>query len=478
MKSTSIYNKLIIFLIAGLAIMPGCDILNLDENPKSFIAPEGFFQTADQIESVLAGTMGRSYSNWGGYSYNPAFHRHSDQNNGGNLIISQNYGAGVWNLHYNNIKDLNHGIKAIVNGNLEGQPASVVDPLMGQLKFLRSWNYFQLVRHWGAVPIVTEETVGYFTALPGRAPVAEVYTLIESDLLEAIAKLPADWGSRVGRPSRDVAKGMLAKVYVTMATAPLNEVSNYAKAAALAKEVMDGGKYSLVEDINEVFSFATEYGPEMMWSFNANDQHLSTDPRVWSAIHGWGDYSADRYWVDSVYPEQPRKYAYLEYYSQAGIPHHELGRGIGIKKYLYDTWENFARGYTRVNMPIIRYADVLLIFAEATNMANGGPTQPAVDAVNQLINRANGYEVNPDYPLLTTAMSRDDFDKAVIAERSYELCFEYDRWPDMLRKRIIPDVVRPEYVANFSPHIYLFPIPESEIRLNPNIEQNPGYVVQ
>ena len=72
-------------------------------------------------------------------------------------------------------------------------------------------------------------------------------------------------------------------------------------------------------------------------------------------------------------------------------------------------------------------------------------------------------------------MTQEAFDKAVIHERNLELCFEYDRWHDIVRKRILYEVTREEYKQNFSESDYLFPIPESEIRLNPNIEQNPGY---
>jgi hypothetical protein len=475
MNKENIFIKLLILLFAGLTLATSCDVFDLDEVPKSFVSPETYYNSPEQIETTLSGTMIRSFSNWVGYAYNPAFHRHSDQNNGGDLVITMNYASDIWTLHWANIKDLNFAIKAILEGKIDNTSQSVRDQLTGQLKFLRAWNYFQLVRHWGGVPLLTEETEEYFAALPERRSVAEVYELIIADFTEAIQKLPDDWGALVGRPTRDAAKGLLAKVYLTMATAPLNDAGCYPKAAAMAKEVMDAGKYRLVENIEDVFSMETKYGPEVIWGFNANDQHRSTDPRVWSAIHGWGDYSCDRFWVDSVYPEQPRKYEYLEIYSRDGIRFDELGRGIGIKKYLYDTWENFARGVTTVNMPVIRYADVLLIFAEADNMANGGPTQAAVDAVNQVIDRANGHEPNPEYPLLTANMTRDQFDRAVINERSYELCFEYDRWCDMVRKRIIPEVVRDFYLVNFTEDDYLYPIPESDIRLNPNMKQNPGY---
>lgn len=475
MKIENILNKPVILLSAVLTLVASCDLFDLDEVPKHFVAPENYYSTPAQIETVLAGTMKRCFSSWSGYAYDPAFHRHSDQNAGGNLVITMNFSSAIWTIHWDNIKDLNFAIKAMVAGKLSGSSQTVQDQLMGQLKFLRAWNYFQLVRHWGGVPLLTDETEDYFNVLPARSSVADVYNLIVKDFTEAVQKLPEDWGSLVGRPARDAARGLLAKTYLTMATAPLNDASCYAKAAAMAKEVITGGRYYLVDDITEVFSMATKYGPEMMWSFNANDQARSTDPNIWSDMDGWGDYSCDKRWVEEVYPEQPRKYEYLQIYNRDGMSYLDLGASVGIKKFLYDTWENFDKGITTINIPIIRYADVLLIFAEAENMSKGGPTQEAVDAINLVIDRANGHAPNPDYPLLTMSMTQDEFDKAVINERSYELCFEYDRWCDICRKRIIPEVVRLEYLVNFTEDDYLFPIPEVETRLNPNMTQNPGY---
>lgn len=463
------------FIALLIIIITSCDTFDLSESPKGFITPDNYFNTPTQIETVLATSMNRVFRDWGGYAYNPALHRHDDQISGGNLVITLNHGSAIYNAHFANIKDLNFAIKAIVDGKLDNFSQDEVDKLAGQLKFLRAWNYFMLVRMWGGMQILTEEDVDdYFTILPARSTVAETYDLIVNDFQEAVDKLPEDWG-KFGRPTKSVAKALLAKAYLTMATAPLNDASNYSKAASLAKEVIDSKRHSLVEDIRNVFSMATEDGPEMMWSFIANDQFPSTDPHVWSSADGWGDYSADQVWVDSVYPEQPRKHLYLQTTNRDGIPVSELNADVGIKKYLYDTWENFDRGFTTINIPIIRYADVLLIFAEAENMSKGGPTQDAVDAINAVINRANDYQPNPDYPLLTTSMSRDEFDKAVIHERNLELCFEYDRWHDLIRKRILYEATREAYKHNFSEDDYLFPIPESETRLNPNMVQNPGY---
>ena len=423
-----IFNIPVILLFAVMTMVASCD---LDEFPKHVVGPENFFNNPAQIEAVMTATMRRSYTSWGSYSYNPAFHRHTDHM-GGDLRIQTNFGADMWRIHWANIKDLNFAIRGIVNGRLTGTDADEINLLMGQLKFLRAWNYFQLVRHWGDVPVLTEEdTDDYFSLEPERASVAKVYELIASDFLEAIDKLPSEWeSSKAGRPAKDAARGLLAKAYVTMATAPLNDASCYAKAAAMAKTVMDAGNYKLVEDIKNVFSKETKYGPEIMWSFNANNEIRSTTPQVWTPLDdGWGDYSVDRVWAEEVYPEQPRKYAYLHFYNREGVYYVDIPENRpGVKKFLYDTPEDFDNYVATYNQPIIRYADVLLIFAEAENMANGGPTQAAVDAINQVIDRANGNLPNPDYPLLTTSMTKEAFDKAVINERSYELCYEFDRW--------------------------------------------------
>ncbi|MDR2893832.1 MAG: RagB/SusD family nutrient uptake outer membrane protein, partial [Alistipes sp.] len=224
-------------LMALLPLATSCELFDLDENPRSFTAPETYYNTPAQIETVISGTMSRSYRSWGAnYAYNPGFHRHDDQNAGGNLVITMNYASDIWSLHWANIKDLNFAIAAMVEGKVEGAAPGQEEQLMGMLKFHRAWNYFQLVRHWGGLPLLTEADVpNYFVTMPARATVAQVYELIVADFTEAIAKLPEDWGELAGRPARDAARGLLAKAYLTMATAPLNDESNYARAAAMAR---------------------------------------------------------------------------------------------------------------------------------------------------------------------------------------------------------------------------------------------------
>jgi hypothetical protein len=356
----------------------------------------------------------------------------------------------------------------------------VKDQLMARAKFLRAFSYFALVRLYGAVPLITENT-NVVTDPITRAPIADVYALIVGDLLFATQNLPATWGSAYpGRPGADAAKTLLAKVYITMATYPMNDATNYLKARDMAKQVIDAGNFDLVPVVEDVFKLEYSYGPEMMWSFiNAKDKNV-IEPQIWlptEMADGWGDILPERTWAEA-YPEEPRKHAYLLLEDWNGNSWTTWYQGTpSIKKFLYDSRENLENYVSYENFPILRFADVLLLYAEAANMVNGGPTQAAVDAVNRIIDRATGGVSNAADPRVTISMSKQAFDIAVIQQRNLELCFEYDRWFDICRKRILDQVSLPEYLLNYSIEDYLLPIPQLDLRLNPLLTQNPGYTV-
>ncbi|HET9486429.1 MAG TPA: RagB/SusD family nutrient uptake outer membrane protein [Chryseosolibacter sp.] len=478
MKSIIPKIKNLVMMTAALwFINTGC--VELDEEPKDFTGPTNFYNNVGQIESAFASAMSRLYSEWSGYSYGHWIFASDDQMYSGNLVFSDDQGSDLWDAHYRSIADLNPAIKALNDDRLKNTATQQQkDELMAQAKFIRGFNYFNLVRLFGAVPLITEQT-NVVTDEIVRAPIADVYSLIESDLLFAVQNLPDTWSDDTqGRPAKVAAKTLLAKVYITMATAPLNNTSSYAKARDMAADVMDDGTYSLVPDINEVFALENAYGPEIMWSFNASEDDNSTPPQIWlpgSMADGWGDFKADKVWGEN-YPAQPRKDAYLLLEDWDGKPYTTFdGTTPYVKKYLYDSRENQERYRSVQNIPILRFADALLIFAEAENMVNGGPTQAAVDAVNKIINRANDYVANPNDPLLTTGMTQAAFDAAVIQQRNLEFCFEYDRWHDLVRKRILCEMTIPAYKPNCDENDYLWPIPQTDLRLNPKLTQNPGY---
>lgn len=473
-------NKIMMY-VSGVFLLTYMGCTELDETPLDFTGPSNFYQNSSQVEAAFAASMERIYPRWGVYGYGHRdIYRHTDQLSGGDLALSANTANALWRGHYRAIADLNPAIKAL------GDPESPINEsdkviLTAQGRFLRGMNYFYLVRLYGDVPLIDQLT-DVITEEISRTPLAEVYNFIIADLTFAAQNLPDTWGGDTpGRPTAGAAKGLLAKVHLTMATAPMNDVSNYAKARDWAADVMDDGVYSLIIDVAEVFELANQYGPEAMFSFNATGDDKSTPPQIWLPGHmasGWGDHTANRTWFNA-YPDQPRRGAYLLLEDWDGVNYKDWPNGEGhhVRKFLYDTRENMEKLSTTQNIPILRYADILLMFAEAENMASGGPTQAAVDAVNLIINRANGGVANPANPLLTTGMSAADFDMAVINERNYELNFEYDRWFDLVRKRILCDVVNDDVKVNCDDNDYLLPIPQADLRLNELMTQNPGYPI-
>lgn len=459
----------------------GFSCKNLDEQPFSFVSPETFSSSAAQVEASYAASLNHLWDYWSGYGYGYNPFRHDDQLVGGNLNIGADNGDGLWNVHYASIQSINGAIAAIKAGRVKGEDQETIDRLLAQGMFLRAHNYFMLVRMFGGVPLITDESPDPISNPMPRSSVADVYSLIVSDLTFAASKLPLSWPGAPGKPTQGAAKGILAKVYLTMASSPLNETSNYQKAAQMAQEVMESGKYWLVTDVVDVFKPENEYGPEMMWGYNSTSDDKTTDPQIWApSVYGdggWGDAAIDTTFEKS-WPAQERKDAYLMT-EWNGTHYSDFPEQTPFCKkfFFYISLDDFNGYASTANWPIIRYADVLLIYAEAANMANGGPTQQAVDAVNQVIDRANGYVENPLHPKMTTSMSQTEFDEAVIQERSWELVFENgDRWFDICRKRILDEVtIRPDYLANFSEDDYLFPIPEVDLELNELLEQNPGY---
>ena len=457
----------------------------LDEKPISTVTPANFGNSALQIEAAYAGSMNYLWNYWEGYGYAYGPFINDDQLNNGDLNIPADNADDLWNRHYMALLNINNALSSIKNGNVEGESQVTLDGLEAQGKFLRAHNYFMLVRMFGGVPLITEDTPDPIMNPMLRASIADVYALIVSDLTYAAQHLPESWSGAPGKPTNGAAKGMLAKVYLTMATYPLHEISNYQKAADLALEVINSGVYHLVDSPNEVFSLANKYGPEMMWSYNSTYDDISTDPEIWTTENyldgGWGDAAIDTSF-EHRWPDQPRKDAYLfTHWNGDQYPDFPEQTPFCKKFFFYISEDDF-NGYSSIaNFPIIRYADVLLIYAEAANMAAGGGTAPqgAVDAINQVIDRGNGYVPNAGHPMLTTSMTKAEFDAAVIQERSWEFVFEAcDRWFDICRKRILDDpnvTVRASDRANFSEDDYLFPIPETDLRLNDLLQQNPGY---
>lgn len=470
------------FFLALMTFAFSCK--KLDEKPISTVTPENFGTTVLQIETAYTGSLNYLWNYWEGYGYAYGPFINDDQLNNGDLNIPDDNADGLWDSHYSALLNINNALGSIKKGSILGEDSATLKSLEAEGKFLRAHNYFMLVRMFGGVPLITEDTPDPLLNPMPRASIADVYALIVSDLTYAAEHLPESWPGAPGKPTKGAAKGILAKVYLTMATYPLHDVSNYQKAADVALEVINSGVYHLVDSVSQVFSLANKYGPEMMWSYNSTYDDVATSPQIWTAeeyFASWGDAAVDTAF-EHRWPDQPRKQAYL-FTDWDGKHYTDFSYETPFVKkfFFYISEDDFNGDASTVNYPIIRYADVLLIYAEAANMASGGATAPqgAVNAINQVINRANGFQPNAGHPLLTTSMPKAAFDAAVIQERNWELVFENcDRWFDICRKRILDDpnvTVRESDRANFTQDDYLFPIPQTDLRINNLLEQNPGY---
>jgi hypothetical protein len=474
-------------LAVSLTLLVSCQ--SLDEMPSGIATPSTFYNTLEQCEAALAGAMAPlwgwyvspGYGEGAGFS---AYFGNDDQFEGGNLDIPANYGASLWTGHYKSISNVNALLAAIKGGSLAKFEQGEIDEIVAQAKFVRAFNYFYLVRMFGDLPLITEDTPDPVkTPLTKRTPVAGVYELIVSDFTYAMQTLRSKTdmdGEQPGRPTKGSAKGFLAKVYLTMATAPLNDVSKYADAEKLSKEIIDSHEYALIDGIWNVFMRQNKEGSETLFSFHSTADDPQTDMNTGKPgeIDGYdGDKVAIHF--ESTFADQPRRDAYiLRYLDIDGerIPYTDFDSGLPYVRKLYnEPYVSLGEGEggSSADHFILRYADILLIYAEASNRTNGGPTADGIIAINSIIDRANDGTGTEE--LADIGMTMQDFEDKVIQERAWELCFEMgDRWFDLVRKRIldVENTDTPDALENFSVDDYLFPIPDADAVY---IGQNPGY---
>jgi hypothetical protein len=471
--------------IVVLSVLFSFSCQNLDEFPEGISTPQNFYTTVGQCEAAYAGSMNTLYVTWGGYQNIPAFP--DGQYEGASLDFGATSFNELWNWHYKSIANINEVLKAVKRGSLASNSQETIDQVIAQGRFLRAFNYFTLVRLYGKIPYITEETpdpVSTPLTESSRQEIAEVYDLLQADLTFAAEKLPDYDASVPGKPNKWVAKGYLAKVYLTRATAPLNQTEFYAKARDVADEVITKGPYKLLPSFLDVFKTSNNRNMEIMFALHATSQTPYMPGNVWapSEMDGWSSGPVKIYWATNIYPEQPRKHSYLlldftsDIYDPAadiinwsqsadGVPY--IGK-YNMPNLTFD--QQVGGGDAGIEMKLLRFADILLIYAEAANMAGTGPTQLAVDRLNMIIDRANAGTGKE--PRATLAMSKAAFDQKVIDERSFELCFENDRFFDVLRKRILEQVNLPDNAQGYSENDYLLPIPALDAKV---IGQNPGY---
>ena len=388
-----------------------------------------------------------------------------------------------WAAVYEGIKRANVVIENVPEIAMD---QATIDLYVAEARFLRGLFYFDLVRAWGGVPLVTSSTPPVRVE---RASAEDVYALIEQDLLYAIdilpqkSEVPVD---QLGRATQGAAKALLAKVYLFQ--------GNFAGAEQYALEVINSGQYDLEPDFNDAFGEAGEHGVESVFEIgarrnegtnNGGNQYSNVQGIRGSPNRGWGFNRPSIDLMNSFEDDDPRMDATIIFLGEVlgGVTtlgdgttpdetRDENGNLIEMETYNQKVW---TEGDTTItswghNRRIIRYADVLLMAAEALN-ENNKPVE-ALTYLNMV--RARAGAGSPGVLLPITIVNKDVLRDIIIEERRHELAMEGHRFWDLVRTGKAEEVLGP--LGFESGKHELLPIPQTEIDLSEGtLDQNPGY---
>lgn len=404
----------------------------LDTVPKDFLSPINYYQTEAELNTALTGVYdvmgdqglygqywwnqingGTDIEWWRNNGTQPA----TTQPNIYNANSSDAFITQAWNMLYTGINRSNSLLDAIDAAPVD---STAKRPIKAQALFLRGYYYFLLVSNWGGVPLRLHATSTVSDADLARSSIAEVYAQVLADMEAAETNLPDIGSSGSGRVSKTAAEGILARVCLYMAGYPLQDVSKYQAAKDWALKVINSGAHSLNADYRQIF-------------INLESDQYDTKESIWEVEFKLDPTNAHKEYSSLGYANgvkcNDETYGFCrndncvtrKAYDLANATANDLRRDWNTAPFtLGGTWPNvvkapitstsnynlwnrsagkFRREFEVVtpknktlagcNFPILRYADVLLMFAEAENELNG-PTADAYAAINQVRQRAQG----------------------------------------------------------------------------------------
>ena len=504
--------------LAISVIGTACKKSFFDGTPRGQYTEDNYFETNAEVQSATAAMYNAPWFNFNCtysmsigdvYSGNSTGDANAAMIQFQNMNVTQSneYLYKGWAALYAVVGQANAIINN-VNKNAAKLPDSTVATALGECYFMRAAAYFYLVRNYGAVPIVTEANNYLENYQIPRHIVSDVYKFIVTDLQQAETKLPVKANAK-GRVSRGAAKAMLAKVYLTM--------DDFANAKAKAWEVISNEStygYGLADSYADLFYTRNNNNKESIWALqwvasNADGSYGTGNvtqaycapygQELTGSTDGWGSFkpSIDLQ-RDSIAGDLRRKPTYMragDYYSELlqarggyTYPSCKSKTGANVKKYVVGNYEdNAATGgvysmSTGINTYMIRYADVLLTYVEAV-IGSGTSTTDAT-AITQFL-RVRTRAGLGSIPV--SSISLDD----LLRERRLEFAFEGQYWYDILRlpqdKALLKlsNTERGLFEGwcgggtvvsnkiNVSANMLLFPIPQSEIDIDPKLAESP-----
>lgn len=459
----------LMLVLASIMLLSSCDEF-LKEDPDSLITPEEFFLEAGDAQAAVDAI----YTHLGGNSFygqyywlmtslasddgvSSGFHPEMAEFSEFSLSPHNPAIAQIWSELYAAIYTANFAVDRVPTAPISEGDATL---LVAESRFMRGLLYFDLVRLFGEVPLVREATTdGTTLEAVVSAPIDSLYQFIEADFTFASDNLPTK--GTAGRPGAIAAVGFLAKLALTR--------GEYNRAFQLNRFIIQSNQYSLEADYASLFQVGNNNNSEVLFAipFGPGDQAPINQRTLSPSMTGqtpWGLPTTD---LDTAFSSQDRR-ATVTLMLENG------------QHYVSKFWDQTAEpdaGPTSNDLPVLRYADILLMHAEAINELRNGSNSEGLAAINAVRERARfdgtqSLDILPNLP----SLNYQDFKAAILRERRTEFAWEGHRWFDLIRfgeleQRV--QAVKPGSAVSETHR--LLPIPQKEIDLNPLLQQNPGY---
>ncbi|MBN9384309.1 MAG: RagB/SusD family nutrient uptake outer membrane protein [Chitinophagaceae bacterium] len=491
-------KKYIIILFCAAELSTGCKKF-LDENPKGLITDANAIQDIPGLDAALTGAYKGVTRVWArgflnastqGFSMggddlttipggNKAEFRQLDQFD---VVSTNSHIAMIWNGCYKMIQGANNVLANAPKIKYK-TPAdkAKIDGIVGEAHFLRALGYYWVVRGWGSIPLITDIVTSVTPDILNikKTEPKDVYKVIESDLAAAESLLPTTKRDP-GRPNQGSAKALLADVYLTEAGWPIKDVSKYALSAAKAKEVIDNEtlyNFNLV-DLSVLWAGnATAIGTkEEVMAFHASDKFggstnsFTGAPTTPPEEGGWEDYESEINFFYNFPAGKRKDITFHTIFTKSDGSTVTWQNSIdGHPYYGKFRIEHNDRWYSSMPVHMMRYAHVLLIYAEAQARSEGTPNTMAYTCMNRVRQRAG-------LPDLTAGLAGAAFADSVVNERAWEFAGEgTTRWFDLQRLELVETANANKNVNDLKPigaitkDDYWFPIPQMDAQINPNL---------
>ena len=504
--------KIFLVVMMMVSTVVSCGDEFLDLSPVDSLTEAGFFKTESDANAALASVydMLQKYGGWENeyitkIEWLPVGDMTMEESPADRAIEGLEWDAGnerfsrIWAQHYTGIARAN-----TVIGRINGveAPQANKDLIEGQAKFLRALFYFTIARYYGDAPLIVDEPTAETDFNVSRNPVSEIWAQIESDLTDAVSKLPTTWDdANLGRAKKSSALALLAKAHLYQ--------SEWADAVSRSEELINLGIHDLEPDYRDAFRKENEHNVEDVFSVQYRDTNTGgwgegrdghflgarAAPRGVGAdfapFGGWSNWVPAEQWVEDI-ERDPVADTIIDqrYYGQIigpGEKHpdvdftmpEDVPAGFSSTGYIHTKFwlgpnPNNSE-YSGQNIPVFRYAEVLLDYAEALNET--GRKDDAIAQINIVRDRAG---LDP----LPNTLTQDEVLDAIFQERRVELFWEQSFFSDLNRRgRALQFILDnradvadlPTNATYLQQNPILFPIPLSELDNNPNMTQNTGY---